>query len=83
MDEFSDGRSMYEAWDMSGNVYECCQDHYDDEYYRVGIGVNPTGFDGGQERTIRGGSYQETRAALRAIPLVSVWLWVRKGLSGA
>ncbi len=42
---------------MSGNVYEWCQDHYDDEYYRVGIGVNPTGSDGGQERTIRGGSY--------------------------
>ena len=32
---------------MSGNVYEWCQDHYDDEYYRVGIGVNPTGSDGG------------------------------------
>ena len=38
VDEFSDGRSMYEAWDMSGNVYECCQDHYDDEYYELASG---------------------------------------------
>jgi formylglycine-generating enzyme len=50
---------------MSGNVYEWCQDHYDDEYYKISPAVNPIGPDGGQERTIRGGSYQETRAALR------------------
>ena len=33
-------------------------------YYKDSPTTNPRGADGGQERVIRGGSYQETRAAL-------------------
>ena len=65
VDEYPDGRSFYEVWDMAGNVYEWCQDYFDDEYYKDSPTTNPKGPEGGQERVIRGGSYQETRAALR------------------
>ncbi|MDP6700427.1 MAG: SUMF1/EgtB/PvdO family nonheme iron enzyme [Candidatus Latescibacteria bacterium] len=65
VDEWPDGLSFYGVWDMAGNVYEWCYDHYDPEYYKDSPTTNPKGADGGQERVIRGGSYQETRAALR------------------
>ena len=65
VDEWPDGLSFYGVWDMAGNVYEWCYDHYDPEYYKDSPTTNPRGADGGQERVIRGGSYQETRAALR------------------
>jgi iron(II)-dependent oxidoreductase len=65
VDDYPDGRSFYEVWDMAGNVYEWCQDYFDEEYYKDSPPTNPKGPEGGQERVIRGGSYQETRAALR------------------
>tara|TARA_B110000196_G_scaffold160440_1_gene137917 strand:- start:1111 stop:1923 length:813 start_codon:yes stop_codon:yes gene_type:complete len=65
VDKWPDGLSFYEVWDMAGNVYEWCQDYLDDEYYKESPSTNPKGPDGGQERVIRGGSYLETRAALR------------------
>lgn len=65
VDEFADGRSPYGLWDMAGNVYEWFHDYYDDEYYKHSPPSNPRGPEGGQERVVRGGSYQETRASLR------------------
>jgi formylglycine-generating enzyme len=65
VNEFPYGRSPYGVWDMCGNVYEWCADYYDEDYYKVGPGANPKGPDGGQERVVRGGSFGETRAALR------------------
>jgi iron(II)-dependent oxidoreductase len=65
VDEFPLGRSPYGLWDMSGNVYEWCEDFYDEGYYTYSPSTNPKGPEGGQERSIRGGFFGETRPNVR------------------
>ena len=65
VDEWPDGRSFYGLWDMAGNVYEWCEDYYDPDYYKESSLADPKGPEGGQERVIRGGCFNETRTALR------------------
>ena len=46
--------------DMSGNVREWCSDWYDASYYRNGTSnESPVGPEGGRQKTIRGGSWDE------------------------
>ena len=60
-------------FDLSGNVWEWCQDWYDEKYYEFckknGVVVNPVGPDEGVNRVLRGGSWindpQFCRAAYR------------------
>ena len=44
-------------YDMHGQVREWCADWYDRLYYRHGPRADPQGPDDGQEKVIRGGSY--------------------------
>ena len=44
-------------YDMSGNVWEYCQDYYDDNYYKNSPTRNPKGPEKGNYRVLRGGSW--------------------------
>lgn len=44
-------------YDMSGNVYEWCNDIYGKSYYKSSPEHNPQGADNGSSRVLRGGCY--------------------------
>jgi formylglycine-generating enzyme len=52
-------------YDMSGNVFEWCNDWYSSSWYQVSPGENPTGPVEGDFRVIRGGSWFYDHAGLR------------------
>ena len=62
------GRKQPNAWgiyDMLGNVWEWCQDWYDERYYDKSPGDDPTGPSAGSYHVLRGGSWQCVEQALR------------------
>ena len=52
-------------YDMSGNVYEWCNDWYSSSYYTSESQTNPTGPDSGSNRVWRGGSWAGDARARR------------------
>ena len=52
-------------YDMSGNVYEWCQDWYIDSYYSSSPQTNPTGPSSGSSRVTRGGSWYDGAGGCR------------------
>jgi len=52
--------------DMSGNVWESCQDWYSSTYYASSPSTNPTGPTTGTDRVLRGGGYYDYSGNCRA-----------------
>ncbi len=52
-------------FDMSGNVYEWCEDRYEKNYYKDSPTANPTGPNKGKDYVLRGGSALSAAVDLR------------------
>lgn len=56
--DYPAGRSAYGLYDMEGNVYQWVNDFYDANYYDNMPAQNPTGPASGDQRVIRGASFE-------------------------
>ena len=63
INQYPEGKSFYDAWDMSGNVREWVFDWYDPHYNVENPIADPHGPDTGTERSVRSNSYQDSANA--------------------
>jgi formylglycine-generating enzyme required for sulfatase activity len=71
----SDGRGTHEVgtkaanesglYDMSGNVYEWCQDWYSSTYYGTSPSNDPVNLDNASRRVLRGGGWSNNASGCR------------------
>jgi formylglycine-generating enzyme required for sulfatase activity len=59
---FPDGVSPAGALDMTGNVYEWCEDGYDSSFYSRSPRKDPVGGANAEERVFRGGSFDAMKS---------------------
>ncbi|OGO23373.1 MAG: hypothetical protein A2Y54_10045 [Chloroflexi bacterium RBG_16_51_16] len=57
---YPDGRSFYEAFDMSGNVYEWVADWYSPNYPKGLTGQDPLGAEFGDKRSVRSSGFSRS-----------------------
>lgn len=64
--DYPDGRSEYDAFDLTGNAFEWVADWYDPmRYVQSPPSENPTGPETGSVRSVRGSAYVSTADQLR------------------
>ncbi len=70
---YSSAASPVGCYDMSGNVWEWCNDWYDSAYYASSPSSDPTGPASGSYRLLRGGSWRNTALYCRSACRYADW----------
>jgi uncharacterized protein (TIGR02996 family) len=58
--------NLFGLYDMHGNVWDWCNDYYDEDYYAVSPEEDPPGPADGSRRVLRGGGWSTTAALCRS-----------------
>jgi formylglycine-generating enzyme required for sulfatase activity len=69
-------------YDVQGNVYEWCEDWYDETYYSKSPSMDPLGPMNGEERVIRGGSWNSREGQCRLSKRDSLIPYLRNSKTG-
>ena len=80
---FPDGRSPYGCHDIAGNVWEWCQDDFQDDFYEKGTKENPVCIKAESGlKVLRGGSWVESRFNARCANRLRANIVVRNNYIG-